>query len=93
MAKRKVINRAAENRKLLRKWRKDGLIGSVRIRGVNDKFVCSECKKLIDSEFLINRVPELPHVNCTSKPDCRCYYQAVVSVEMFANKLDEILKD
>ena len=44
----------------------------VGISGVNDEFVCMECRKIIGKNFNLKQVPELPHVKCTSEMGCRC---------------------
>lgn len=78
------------NQIALQEFQKNGSIGYVRIHGINDDVMCEECKKLAQHPFPLEEAPELPHLKCTSKAGCRCYYQPVASVEMFENKLQDI---
>jgi hypothetical protein len=53
----------------------------IEIRGPNDEQTCDTCRATLGKEFLVARVPELPHRGCTSPRGCRCRYEPVL--EMF----------
>ncbi|MFZ1756329.1 MAG: hypothetical protein WBO46_23470 [Caldilineaceae bacterium] len=50
----------------------------IEIGGPNDAETCMPCKVHLGQEYLVNRVPELPHKNCKSPYGCRCEYLPVV---------------
>jgi hypothetical protein len=56
----------------------------IEIVGPNDEYTCEICRATLGKEFLVARVPELPHRGCTSPRGCRCRYEPVLEM------LDEI---
>jgi hypothetical protein len=50
----------------------------IEIVGLDDEFTCEQCKESIGKEYLVARVPELPHRDCTSSRGCRCRYEPVL---------------
>ncbi|MBK8047761.1 MAG: hypothetical protein IPK16_11905 [Anaerolineales bacterium] len=50
----------------------------IAITGPDDDSTCSHCKAVLGKEFLVARVPELPHKECTSPRGCRCKYEPVL---------------
>ena len=50
----------------------------IEIAGPDDEFTCEHCRETLGKEFLVARVPELPHRGCTSPRGCRCRYDAVL---------------
>jgi hypothetical protein len=50
----------------------------IEIVGFDDEFTCSHCKESHGNEYLVARVPELPHRACTSSRGCRCRYEPVL---------------
>ena len=50
----------------------------IRIAGPNDEHTCESCRQLLGKEFLVARVPELPHRACSSTHGCRCRYEPVL---------------
>lgn len=50
----------------------------IEIVGPNDEYSCPTCKEVLGKEFLVARVPELPHRGCTSLRGCRCRYEPVL---------------
>jgi hypothetical protein len=50
----------------------------IEIVGTDDNYTCEQCKKMLGKEFLVARVPELPHPGCTSPRGCRCRYEPVL---------------
>ncbi len=50
----------------------------IEIVGFDDEFTCSHCKESLGNEYLVARVPELPHRDCTSLRGCRCRYEPVL---------------
>ncbi len=48
------------------------------IRGPDDGFTCVHCRDHHGRQYLVDRVPELPHRECTSPLGCRCVYEPVL---------------
>jgi hypothetical protein len=53
----------------------------IEIVGPNDAYTCTTCRESAGKQFLVARVPELPHRGCTSPLGCRCRYEPVLEVE------------
>jgi hypothetical protein len=56
----------------------------LQIAGADDEHTCECCRQHLGKQYLVARVPELPHRDCTSLYGCRCRYEPVVET------LDEI---
>jgi hypothetical protein len=52
----------------------------IEIVGPNDSHTCETCRATLGKEFLVVRVPELPHKGCTSPRGCRCRYEPVIEM-------------
>lgn len=52
----------------------------IEIVGPNDEYTCDTCRPVLGKEFLVARVPELPHRGCTSPRGCRCRYEPVLEM-------------
>lgn len=52
----------------------------IEIAGPNDEYTCEHCRETLGKEFLVARVPELPHRGCTSPRGCRCRYEPVLEM-------------
>jgi len=50
----------------------------IELVGPNDDYTCDSCRATLGKEFLVARVPELPHRACTSPRGCRCRYEPVL---------------
>lgn len=50
----------------------------IALAGPNDEYTCEVCRSQLGKEFLVARVPELPHRGCTSPRGCRCRYEPVL---------------
>lgn len=50
----------------------------LEIVGVNDEHTCEHCRQHLGKQYLVARVPELPHRGCTSPYGCRCRYEPVL---------------
>ena len=50
----------------------------IEVVGPNDEHTCSHCQESLGEQFLVVRVPELPHTECTSSRGCRCRYEPVL---------------
>jgi hypothetical protein len=50
----------------------------IEIAGADDEYTCESCRAVLGKEFLVARVPELPHRTCTSPRGCRCRYEPVL---------------
>ena len=50
----------------------------IEIVGPNDAHTCDHCRSFAGKEYLVARVPELPHRACTSPRGCRCRYEPVL---------------
>ena len=52
----------------------------IEIMGPDDEHTCDTCRATLGKEFLVVRVPELPHRDCTSPLGCRCRYEPVLEM-------------
>jgi hypothetical protein len=52
----------------------------IEIVGPNDEYTCETCRATLGKEYLVARVPELPHRGCTSPRGCRCRYEPVLEM-------------
>ncbi len=50
----------------------------LEIVGADDEESCDHCRAFFGKEFLVARVPELPHRDCTARFGCRCRYEPVL---------------
>jgi hypothetical protein len=50
----------------------------IEVVAVNDEHTCAACRATHGQEFLVARVPELPHRTCASALGCRCRYEPVL---------------
>ena len=50
----------------------------IEIAGPDDEHTCDNCRAVLGQQFLVARVPELPHGDCTSTRGCRCRYEPVL---------------
>lgn len=50
----------------------------LEIVGPDDEHTCAHCRQTLGKQFLVARVPELPHRECTSPRGCRCRYEPVL---------------
>lgn len=50
----------------------------IEVVAVNDEFTCDHCREGDAIEYLVDRVPELPHKSCASARGCRCRYEPVL---------------
>lgn len=50
----------------------------IMLAGPDDEYTCEHCRSRLGKEFLVARVPELPHRACTSPRGCRCRYEPVL---------------
>lgn len=50
----------------------------IRLVGHESGGSCSHCNDVLGQEFLVKRVPELPHKECTSDRGCLCRYEPVL---------------
>lgn len=53
----------------------------IEIVGPKDEYTCDACREHLGKQYLVARVPELPHRACTSARGCRCRYEPVLEVE------------
>jgi hypothetical protein len=67
-----------DNQETWRRCKGGDHVRRIEIVGADDEYTCAECKKTLGKEFLVARVPELPHQGCTSPRGCRCRYEPVV---------------
>jgi hypothetical protein len=67
-----------DNQETWRRCKGGDHVRRIEIAGPNDEYTCEECKKGLGKEFLVARVPELPHPGCTSPRGCRCRYEPVL---------------
>lgn len=50
----------------------------LEIVGPDDEATCEHCRQTLGKQYLVARVPELPHRGCTSIYGCRCRYEPVL---------------
>ncbi len=50
----------------------------LEIVGPDDEYTCEHCRSFVGKQYLVVRVPELPHKECTSPRGCRCRYEPVL---------------
>lgn len=50
----------------------------IMLAGPDDDYTCDHCRSQLGKEFLVARVPELPHRACSSPRGCRCRYEPVL---------------
>ena len=67
-----------DNQETWRRCKGGDHVRRIEIVGPDDEYTCPECKKMLGKEFLVARVPELPHPGCTSPRGCRCRYEPVL---------------
>jgi hypothetical protein len=67
-----------DNQETWRRCKGGDHVRRIEIVGPDDQYTCAECKKVLGKEFLVARVPELPHPGCTSPRGCRCRYEPVL---------------
>jgi hypothetical protein len=67
-----------DNQETWRRCKGGDHVRRIEIVGANDEYTCEECKKTLGKEYLVARVPELPHPGCTSPRGCRCRYEPVL---------------
>jgi hypothetical protein len=52
----------------------------IELVGPNDDYTCEGCRVTLGKQYLVARVPELPHRQCTSPRGCRCRYEPVLEM-------------
>ncbi|MFN8495217.1 MAG: hypothetical protein U0350_46880 [Caldilineaceae bacterium] len=67
-----------ENQETWQRCKGGDHVRRIEIVGPNDEFACEHCRQALGKEFLVTRVPELPHRSCTSIRGCRCRYEPVL---------------
>ncbi len=50
----------------------------IEVVAMDDEHTCEICRATHGQEYLVVRVPELPHRTCTSSLGCRCRYEPVL---------------
>ncbi|MEZ4678162.1 MAG: hypothetical protein R2932_28495 [Caldilineaceae bacterium] len=59
----------------------------IEIAGADDEQTCTHCRETLGKQFLVARVPELPHRSCSSLYGCRCRYEPVL--ELYDDTADD----
>jgi hypothetical protein len=67
-----------DNQETWRRCKGGDHVRRIEIAGVDDEFTCPVCREALGKQFLVARVPELPHKDCTSPRGCRCRYEPVL---------------
>ncbi len=67
-----------ENQETWQRCKGGDHVRRLAIQGPDDEFTCDHCRRFRGQEFLVDRVPELPHRECTSPRGCRCQYVPVL---------------
>ncbi len=53
-------------------------VRKLEIVGPDDNDACAHCRQFLGKQFLVARVPELPHRDCSALHGCRCRYEPVL---------------
>jgi hypothetical protein len=67
-----------DNQETWRRCKGGDHVRRIEVVGPEDEYTCAECKAGHGKQYLVARVPELPHPNCTSPRGCRCRYEPVL---------------
>ena len=67
-----------DNQETWRRCKGGDHVRRIEIVGPEDEYTCAECKQGHGKQYLVARVPELPHPGCTSARGCRCRYEPVL---------------
>lgn len=67
-----------ENQETWQRCKGGDHVRRMKIEGPDDEYTCAHCKSFLGKEYLVARVPELPHRECTSPRGCRCRYEPVL---------------
>jgi hypothetical protein len=67
-----------DNQETWRRCKGGDHVRRIEIVGPEDEYTCAECKAGHGKQYLVARVPELPHPGCTSPRGCRCRYEPVL---------------
>ena len=67
-----------ENQETWQRCKGGDHVRRIEIAGAADDFTCDHCQAVLGKQYLVARVPELPHRECTSPRGCRCRYEPVL---------------
>ncbi len=67
-----------DNQEMWQRCKGGDHVRRIEIVGPDDEYTCAACKETLGKEFLVARVPQLPHPGCTSLRGCRCRYEPVL---------------
>jgi hypothetical protein len=67
-----------ENQETWQRCKGGDHVRRIEIAGANDDYTCDHCRAVLGKQYLVVRVPELPHRECTSPRGCRCRYEPVL---------------
>ena len=67
-----------ENQETWQRCKGGDHVRRIEITGPDDEATCNTCREVLGKQFLVARVPELPHKTCTSRYGCRCRYEPVL---------------
>jgi hypothetical protein len=67
-----------ENQETWQRCKGGDHVRRIEIAGADDEDTCEHCRQFLGKQFLVVRVPELPHRACTSARGCRCRYEPVL---------------
>lgn len=76
--KAQAIGLYVDNQETWQRVRGGDHVRRLEIVGPNDEFTCDACRQHLGKQYLVARVPELPHRECTSPRGCRCRYEPVL---------------
>lgn len=67
-----------ENQETWQRCKGGDHVRRIELVGADDEYTCTHCRVILGKQFLVTRVPELPHRACTSPRGCRCRYEPVL---------------
>ena len=79
--KAQAVSLYVDNQETWQRCKGGDHVRRIEIVGPNDEHTCDTCRQSLGKQFLVVRVPELPHRGCTSPRGCRCRYEPVLEVE------------
>lgn len=71
-----------ENQETWQRCKGGDHVRRIEIQGPDDAHTCEHCRPFLGEQYLVIRVPELPHRACTSLRGCRCEYVPVLDTYM-----------
>ena len=69
-----------ENQETWQRCKGGDHVRRIQLQGPDDDYTCAHCRQFYGEQYLVARVPELPHRACASLRGCRCEYVPVLEM-------------